>query len=282
MEATSSRPSQRDRREDAAQGGWSLEAWSIGPDWRWQRALRLAQRGGEVHSLADDPLVRTAAAYLRLHGHSAGPQRAGKRFADVASAIARWSDADFQAKIKIVVVSGMPQADVAATLGVEPALVALVEALFFDVRPALAALDWILLSVIRPLERAGNLDLAAKIKVAFSGGPAAAKALVDGAVRVPQDIADRLQAQELLLHAKFQAALEYPLAAGDTLEFLKLALDYEARRERVALQRAALAHRCEEDRRRHERQMKRLEIEAARQGSKAGATAAPEILKKAV
>jgi hypothetical protein len=151
-------------------------------------------------------------------------------------------------------------------LAVDPAVIAVAESLFFDVREMLQTTVWIHTMVVMRLANEGDADLAAKLKTAFYGGPAVAKALCGGEMIVPKDQADRLFAQELLLHAKFTAAIEFPLSDEQNLEFLKLFVNYKLQMEKLKQRREAFAHRCQEDVRRYELRKQRLAVAAARCG----------------
>jgi len=73
--------------------------------------------------------------------------------------------------LQILALGGCGQADMAAQLGLDEATVVAAERLFFDVRPALAARGWVACAVIRPEEKAGRTDLAARLRMAYFGGP---------------------------------------------------------------------------------------------------------------
>ena len=63
------------------------------------------------------------------------------------------------------------------------------EKLFFDVRPALNASDWIMIHVISPEIEVGSPDFAAKLKVAYFGGPNVARAVLEAGTQLPVTVA---------------------------------------------------------------------------------------------
>lgn len=188
------------------------------------------------------------------------------KFPAVADAQSLWMNASLRSQLMILAIANTPRDDIAQHLDVDPAVIAVTESLFFDVREALRATVWIHTTVVMRLTRDGDADLAAKVKTAFYGGPVVAKALCDAAVRVPKDEADRLLAQELLLHAKFTVAIEFPLTNEQNIEFLKLSADCQLQAQKLEQRKQAFAHRCQEDVRRYELRKQRLALAAARQG----------------
>jgi hypothetical protein len=88
--------------------------------------------------------------------------------------------------------------------------------------------------------------LAAKLKLAYFGGPIMARAILDARVRLPVEESDRLFDREILLHVKMQEALEAPLEEGERIEFLKLYLQYDINRRRLELDKKKFAHQCEQ------------------------------------
>ena len=174
----------------------------------------------------------------------------------------------------MLVLANTPREDIAEIVGSDPATVTAVEQLFFDVRPALSATVWIHTAVIAAVERRGDTELGAKLKVAYYGGPVVAKALVTADCRVPKEEAERLLAQEMLLYARFKAVLDYPLNEQQALEFFKLSLEYQHKRQVLELRKRQFAHRCEQDARRYEIEKERVARKAAGQRETQPASAA--------
>jgi hypothetical protein len=244
-----------------------------GPDWRWQRAVRLACTEPPVRPQGEDELVQQAIRFLRLRAQRrSGPAVASCRYPTIAAALELWTPPSTRVPLTILTISGMPREDIARQLDVLPDVVGATEDLFFDVRPALSAPGWIHARVIAALMNEGDADVAAKVKTAYHGGPVVAKALVDGSIRVPKDAAERLHAQELLLHAKFTAAVEYPLNEKQNLEYLELCMEYMLKKEELDQAKRVFTQRCQEELRRHQLRKQRLALQAARYGI----TLAPE------
>ncbi len=127
------------------------------------------------------------------------------------------------AKLKILVLGGCQQADIAVRLGADEEVIATAEALFFDVGGQLEATAWIVSEAIAAALREGDTGLAVQMRLAFLGGPMMAQAIVDSPERVPPLEADRLVDQSTLLHVKLQEALAVPLRSdASTLKFLKI------------------------------------------------------------
>jgi hypothetical protein len=205
--------------------------------------------------------------YLRLCARSTADQElADLRFPLVAGAQRLWLDATLRSQLMILAIADTPKDAIARHLDVDPAVIAATESLFFDVRDALQATSWIHVTVVMRLLKEGDKELAAKVKTAYAGGPEVAKALCDAAIQIPKDAADRLFAQEMLLHAKFAAVTEFPLTSEQSIEFMKLFWDYKLQSQKLQLRKEAFAHRCQEDVSRYELRKQRLALAAARQG----------------
>lgn len=126
------------------------------------------------------------------------------------------------------------------------------ELLFFDVRDKRAATSWMTCHVFMPAVKGGDMELAAKMKVAFFGGPVMANAVLDAQDNLPFDEAQRLVDKEVLLHGKLQAALEFRLNETTAPQFLKTYLNYDLARQKLAFAQEKFKHRCEVTQRKHE------------------------------
>lgn len=222
-----------------------------GPACRWKQAERLARMDGPLPRATSDDLTRRTAAYLRIcRSGPDGASRAAEKYPDVAAAVRLWNNGAMAEQLRILVIANVSIKEIAARLQIDEQIVMTTEPLFFDVRWALDASGWVVGQVIIPEIRAGSLDLAAKLRLAFFGGPVMARAILDARVRAPFESADRLFDREVLLHLKLQEALEAPLGEGERIEFLKLYLQYDINRRRLELDRKKFAYECEHAERR--------------------------------
>lgn len=245
----------------------SLRPSSATFDWRWQRAIALATSATSASRNTEDALIQDATRYLRLRARGTAVQDiAALKYATVAAAQELWMDAGRRSQLMILAIADTAKEEIARHLQVEPTLVAATEGLFFDIRLARQAPLWIRVNVVLRLAREGDVDLAGKVQTAYYGGAPIAKALCAAAIKVPKDEADRLVAQEMLLHAKFTAAVEFPLTSEQSVAFQRLVLDYKLELQKLELRKAIFAQRCQENLRRYELGRQRLALAAARQG----------------
>jgi hypothetical protein len=135
--------------------------------------------------------------------------------------------------------------EIATRLGVDEGVVEIAEALFFDIGAVRHATGWMNCHVFIPEVRAGDMELAAKMKLAFYGGPVMARALLGAEEHLPLDEAQQLVDQETMLHSKLQAALEFELDPSSAAEFLKNYLEYDLARRKLDFERQKFEHACE-------------------------------------
>jgi hypothetical protein len=217
-----------------------------GPSWRWALARREAARETAGPLAKVDKLVEDAADYLRLTAQGEFDSLlAARRYPEIHAAVAFWQNEASSVPFKILAIGGCQQFDMARRFGMDVTTIAAVEAIFFDVRAALNATDWIVHGVILAEQRAGNVDLATRLRAAFFHGPLAAELIVDTAERLPSAEADRLFDQSILLHMKVQEALAVPLKnEKSALEFTKVYLDYRLKAKKLELEIEDFRHRC--------------------------------------
>jgi hypothetical protein len=197
-------------------------------------------------------------------------ERARRRFPDIAAAEALVRDATKCEQLKILVVGDCPVSEIAARTGISVSILEAWESIFFDVRAARDASDWVFRWVMVPLLQQGNGRLAAKLKFAYAGGPLAAKALLDAEARVPLKQGVRLFDQKLLLQVKFEEALQYPLNSNrDALNFIKMHADLMYQEKRLQLQERKLAQRSDEALAKQKLAERRLEVSAQRLAERA-------------
>ncbi len=129
-------------------------------------------------------------------------------------------------------------------------------------------MGWISVEVIRPEQKAGRTQLAARLKLALMAGPQAARALVSSAVSGLVDEADRLFQRDLKLAAKIEEAGDLPLRSErEALSVLQLPIQIK----RLNLAKATLAEKCTKARERHELKVLRVKLQAERAAARQAA-----------
>ena len=149
----------------------------------------------------------------------------------------------------IMVMGDIAAEEMGNRLAIPRPTIELWEALNLDVRDLRRAVAWIAVEVIRPEQKAGLTQLAARLKLAHMAGPEAARALVSCGVSGLVDEADRLFQRDLKLAANFEEAADLPLHSGpETVAVLNLKIE----QMRLGLAKAELAEKCAKVRERHE------------------------------
>jgi hypothetical protein len=216
----------------------------LGPDWRRQTAIAASTERNRGRA-APDEITRRAADYFRLRAQSdEGATRAAQRYPDFAAAEATWANVTLREHLQILVLGDCPAPEIAERLGLEASVVLLVEALRFDVRPALDAMIWIAHLISVEADR-GRDGFAADLRVAFFGGLHAARALLDAKTGLPVKPAERLAAATLLLHAKMLQVSELPVDEKRSVELLRLLSEIRLEEQRIALEREKLVGRMQ-------------------------------------
>jgi len=201
-----------------------MERGRRGPAWRQQSAL--ADVRDRQHQESLDAPTRRAADFFRMRSRGPhGQLRAERTYADIAGAEAVWADPFLRGPLQLLLLGDCSPAEIVDRLSLDPAVLQAIEDLYFDVRPMLKSGAWIVTKVIMLEADRGHDDLAAQMRLAFYGGPYAAMALIDSKIDMPSEPAERLQAADLLLHAKFIQAIEMPLSPEQFLDFTKLYAD---------------------------------------------------------
>jgi hypothetical protein len=265
------------------------QRFMFGPDWRHRQAQALAASASRVWSPQLDPLVRDAALFLRRY--AAGPNHqavAVRKFPLVAAAMLLDQNQAINGPLRILVLGDCVPGQICGRLSLEPDALSTWEQLFFDVRAAREATDWILIRVILPEFERGDGILASKLKCACAGGPQVALAMIDADCRILEKQGAALFDLKLALYTKFEQALATVIDSDRSkLMFMKMhaALMLQELRMRHAekrlLQRSAQSLRKHEySMRRVELQRRRMEERAARDATRA-AKAAAKAAKKA-
>ncbi len=226
--------------------------WMQSPDWRWTMAGQFAGCRSKPGADHFDQDARDAAAYRR--GYAGGAKsRADERYPHIAVAEALANDPATSEKLKVLVLAACPQREIAKRLGVAEEVVRLWESLFFDVRERLPALDWVLAKVIWPEQIHGSRSLASKLKLAFAGGPVAARAVLELESRVLLTAGERLFDRRLRLELKLDEALAIPLVTSqDNYRFVEFYAELRLSERQLELDKQELEERCRAALRRHE------------------------------
>jgi hypothetical protein len=185
--------------------------------------------------------------------------RPSKNTPNIAAAEQLWNQPAARSRLKVLILGDCSRASIAQRFGVDVAVIAALEDLFFDVRRMRNAIDWVHCCVIQPEIQGGNFDLATKLNVAFCRGPQVAETILDDSGQVPVDgeahVFDRQR-----IASKLQKMVDAPVNSPcESLDRVKLYLEYEYKNECLDLQRRRLQQRCEEASRRQGLAERRLE-----------------------
>jgi hypothetical protein len=148
--------------------------------------------------------------------------------------------------VKVLVLGGCPAEEVAARSGLDAGTLEAWEGLFFDVRWARQGTPWVLEHVVAPEQRRDG-RLAAMLKLAHAGGPAAARAvlLAESRVSVGQGVC--LFDKRIALHLRCEHAMALPLETERAaLFFVCRHAELLARERRLRLEERRLEQRCQE------------------------------------
>jgi len=215
-----------------------------GPGYRWKRAKQHAGLQRPSWSQHLDEPTRQATAYLRMHDR-VGEEPAEREFPLIAAACALFqNEQDFQT-VRLCVLGELPTAEIAARFGVYQEVIEIAKTLFFDIRDVRNASSWMSNHVFMPEVKGGSMDFAAKMKLAFYGGPVMVRGLLDAEENLPLEEAQRFVDQETLLHGKLQAALGFELDANTAPEFVKLFSEYNLERAKLDFEREKFQYTCE-------------------------------------
>jgi hypothetical protein len=215
-----------------------------GPSYRWNLALQRvdSQRRSWAQHL-DEP-TQQATAYLRMVDQ-VGRERANREYPMIAAACTLFQNDQAFQTFKLSLLGNLSRVEIAVRLDVEQEVIEIAEALVFDIKDMRRTAGWMSCHVFIPEVKAGDIDLAAKMRLAYHGGPVMARALLDADENLPLDEAQQIVDQEMLLHSKLQAALEIELDANSALEYVKNFMDYDLARRKVQLEREKFQHACE-------------------------------------
>jgi hypothetical protein len=206
----------------------------------------------------DDPALRACCGYMEQAARH-GVAAARAKFPLVAQAEDLEHDAARREAAMIMVMADIAAEEMSSRLAIPRPTIELWEALNFDLRDLRHAVAWIWTDVIRPEQKAGRTQLAARLKLALMAGPEGARALVSCELNGSVDEAERLFQRNLKLQAKVDEAADLPLRSErETLAVLRLPVEIK----RLALAKAKLAEQCTKARERHELKVLRAKLQA--------------------
>ena len=250
-----------------------------GPSFRWQLAdrFRTLSRSSELWTWLDKP-TRDAIKCLReMRRDERGSSRAIERFPVVTAAFELQRNEKALETFKLSILGDLPRDEISERMNTDQAVMETAELLFFDIRGKREATSWMTCHVFMPAVKGGDMDLAAKMKLAFFGGPVMANAVLDAQDNLPIDDAQRLVDQEVLLHGKLQAALEFRLNETTAPQFLKTYLNYDLARQKLEFAREKFRHKCELTQREHEAEQRSKQQPGSGQESQVRPEPQPEV-----
>ncbi len=223
-----------------------------GPSFRWKLAETYVAQRRKYRAWLDETTQQAADYLCLVQKDSDGIVVAKAEFPMIAAACELMINRKTQEVFKLSVLGNLPGHDTCARLNVEPSVLDMAKALFFDLEGKREAISWITCRVIAPDQNEHGADFGAKMRLAFFGGPVVTQAMLQANEDLPFTEAQRLGDQELLLHAKLQAATEYQVTPANSQKFLEMYLDYDIRRKKIDLEREKFRHKCELSARQYE------------------------------
>jgi hypothetical protein len=242
-----------------------IERLFRGPAWRWESGLEAANSGRPPKQAAGDRAVIRAADFCRRRDRGqAGAVDARQKYPDIAAAEAAWNEPTIRERLQLLVLGDVPADEIATRLDLRSDVVQAIEDLYFDVRPALSAAGWVLLKVINASAVDGDKRFAARMKLAYFGGPHAARALLDADDLLPTDAAERLSFAAVALAIKAQEVFEMPVPPDQQVEFVKAFADIHLAEQQLALDRDKLSARMQRWAEKRDIAWARIELERSR------------------
>jgi len=243
-----------------------LECGRRGPGHRWQIAGELPFRPWDARMQRYDENIRAAHHFRQLVGHSpVGVKQARALYPQIAAAVAIQEDSAKVDKLKIAVFADLSPAEIVRRLGVDEAALATWEALFYDARNSRDALGWVRLHIIDPEIAAGNVDLAAKLKLVAGVGPLGAAAVLDADSRAPLSAGEQLFRRKLQLDLKFERATTMTEGPEYHFRFIRLHAELKMEENRLQTLERKVVEKCNDALRKHELAHIRLEASLERE-----------------
>lgn len=233
----------------------------FGPAWRYELAQTSRPRYAFPVAGGGDPWLTNLLSYLTLNARGA-ISAAQEKFPAIADAITLQSNADLTAKLKLMVLADMNLEVMHQLLDVPVATLQAWEAIFFDIRDLREATGWLAACVVERERKTGNTALAARMKLAISGGAVAVCAMLQNDVEIPLDEADRLFQRKLKLDLKLTEVLDLPIDSEQArLRFVEIYTEMHAETKRLELAGRKLDERCLHAREKYE--LAKLQAELA-------------------
>jgi hypothetical protein len=143
--------------------------------WRWERACHLVNHGGTLSPRQDDPATRTAARFLRAWHRCRDQARLAEKWRTLCAAHRlAVTDGRQRWELRARILARQSDAEIAARCALTAETVQWFEALFFNTRDRLGAVDWITSRCfglgIRFGVRPGDLETLWAV-FAYHGGP---------------------------------------------------------------------------------------------------------------
>lgn len=232
-----------------------------GPEWRSKAAQELSNPHDRGTVRMWDPLTIELAKFYALGADGAnGIAQAEEKFPNIAAALMLDGDGEKTNVMKLMVLAELPREDIAKKVGVDPAVVEVWEQLYFDARGMRVATSWLSEQVIESERRAGNSELAARMKLALTAGVDGVNAILALDEGAPVDEAERLFQRKLALSLKFDDATSMAIDSDQNrMKFTKLYVDLQLSEKRLELAEKKLAARCAAARDRFELRKMRME-----------------------
>jgi len=162
---------------------------------------------------------------------------------------------------KLMVLAEMERQEMSKRLGLNEAIVACWESVYFDARGQGAAICWLNRHVIDPAFRGEDPFFASQLRFASFIGIVAVRAMLDGAEGVSLDEADRLFQRNLKLSQKLDAVAEMTIGSEKAgMRFATFQVKLMIAKEKLKLAREKLQQKTVEVHQRHELRKLRLEL----------------------
>jgi hypothetical protein len=241
-----------------------------GPRHRWELAGELPFNRWDPHMQSYDEHVRHAHHFRELVNHSPlGAKQAQALYPLIAAALALDEETAKVATLKICVFGDLDSAEIARRVGVDAAVVATWEALFYDARKSRDAFGWVVAHIINPELDAGNVDLATKLRLVAAVGPLGAIAILDAGSRAPLTAGEQLFRRKLNLYLKYDRALAMTEGPECHLRFVRHYCDLRMQENRLKILEKQVAEKCNEALRKHELAEIRAQVALEREKGRA-------------
>lgn len=236
----------------------------LGPAWRDKLARSLVPQSALRVSGRMDSLVRDRHKYLAMRAiDEAGAENARSKFPLMAAVDAL--SAAMSAKLKLLVAANLSQEEIQVRTGIEVDVVAVWEALYFDMRDMRETPAWLAIHVVGQERTCGDPALAPRLKLALTGGKLIAEALFDSDTKLPLEEAGQLIDRHMQLQLKFDEAINRPMSTqAEAMDFIKLRTNLFVAEKRLELAEKKLAYRSLEASRKYELAKLRHELELRR------------------